>query len=118
MKRTIILLAAVMLTGCAYNYPYSHVGMGPLPAETPTSMYTVVNNSGYKLAIYQDGRYLGDLGLGQVQPIKTGFLWTKTVIVATGTTPDNKYVGSAKWIFECGIAEAWSVTKLTKPEQP
>lgn len=118
MKRTITLLAAVLLTGCAYNYPYSHVGMGPLPADTPTSMYTVINNSGHKLALYQDGRYLGDLGVGQVQPIRTGFLWTRTVIVATGTTPDNKYVGAATWTFEHGIAEAWSVTKLRQPEKP
>lgn len=115
MRTTIALLAAVMLTGCVYNYPYSHNG-GIAPSNA-TSMYTVINNSGYTLAVYQDGRPLGTIRLGQVLPIKTGILWSTTVVTVTGMLPDGSYVGSASWIFECGIAEAWSVTKLNKPSR-
>lgn len=117
--KTLILIVALALSGCAYNYPFSHVGGGlPPVSEMPSSQYTVVNNSGYKLAVYQDGKYIGDLGLGQVLPVKGGFLWSKTVVTVTGTNPDTSYVGSASWIFECGIPEAWSVVKLTKPQRP
>jgi|MudIll2142460700_1097286.scaffolds.fasta_scaffold03963_8 hypothetical protein len=115
MRSTLALLAAVMLTGCVYNYPYSHNG-GPVPSGI-SSMYTVINNSGYTLAVYQDGKPIGTLRLGQVLPIKTGFLWSSTVITVTGTLPDGSYVGSASWIFEAGVAEAWSVTRLNRPNR-
>lgn len=116
MRRIIALLAAVMLTGCVYNYPYSH-NNGAV-SSGGTSMYTVINNSGYTLAVYQDGKPLGTIRVGQVLPIKTGFLWSTTVVTVTGTLPDGSYVGSAPWIFECGIAEVWTVTRLNKPQRP
>lgn len=121
MKKYIAILALVLSTGCAYHYPYStsaiNTAGGP-PPEAPTSDYTVINNCGYVLKVYQDGKYVGDLGLGQVRCVKGTLLWRRTVVSVTGFAADGTYVGSDSWIYEFGVPEAWAVTRLNKPKAP
>jgi hypothetical protein len=117
MKTLTSLLAAVLLSGCAYNYPYSHssIGAGAAPPEVPSSQYTIVNNTDYKLAVYQDGQYIGDLNVGGVFPVRGGMLWRNTVVTVTGTDPDGRFIGSASWKYQFGIPEAWTVVSLNAP---
>jgi len=116
---TSILLLA-LASGCAYNYPYSHssIGAGAMPPEMPTSQYTVVNNSGYRLTVYQDGKYIGDLAIGQVMPVKGTLLWRSTIVTVTAVNADNTFVGSDSWKYEFGVPEAWTVVSLNKPRPP
>jgi hypothetical protein len=119
MKTYILLTALALASGCSYNYPYSHSSIGSsAPPEMPTSQYTVVNNSGYPLKLYQDGQYMGEVPLGQVRPIKGTLLWRRTVVTVTGCDSSGSYIGSDSWTFEFGVPEAWTVIKLNKPKQP
>jgi len=122
MKTSLILLALALTSGCTYNYPYSRSSIGagagqPVP-DLPGSQYTVVNSSGYRLAVYQDGKYICDAEIGQVIPIKGPLLWNKTVVTVTGRDAEGSYVGSSSWIYEFGTPEAWTVQRLTKPKAP
>lgn len=116
------ILLLVLATGCVYNYPYSHPpggAGGPPPGSTfPTSQYTVINNSGYMLKVYQDGKYLGDLPIGQVQGIKGTLLWRSTIVTVTGVDNNGDFVGSDSWKYEFGVPEAWTVLSLNSPRRP
>jgi len=114
-------MLAAALTGCTYNYPYSRSSIGstgqPVP-DLPGSQYSLVNNSGVKLLVFQDGKYIADAPPGQVVPIKGALLWSKTVVTVTGYNQDGTYVGSDSWIYEFGTPEAWTVHSLNKPKPP
>jgi len=113
-------LLALTVSGCSYNYPYSHSAIntaGGPPPEAPTSDYTVINNSGYPLKVYQDGKYVGDLAVGQVRCVKGTLLWRRTVVSVTAFDNGN-YVGADSWIYEFGVPEAWTVTRLNRPKAP
>ena len=84
----------------------------------PGSQYTVINNSGYRLNVYQDGKYVGVAEVGQVVPVKGALLWSKTVVSVTGYDSDGSYVGSNSWIYEYGTPEAWTVHNLYNPKRP
>jgi hypothetical protein len=86
--------------------------------DMPSSQYSLVNNSGFRLDVYQDGKYLGIAEIGQVMPIKGALLWRKTVVTVTGCALDGTYVGSNSWIYEFGTPEAWTVHHLSKPQHP
>ena len=111
--KLITLLATLLLTGCVY---YTHPGCKP--QRMPTSNFTVVNNSGYTLKVYQDGAYIGDLGVGEVRPVHGTLFGQRTVITVTGYAPGDIYVGSATWVYEYNVPEAWTVTRLSKPVEP
>ena len=117
--KTIYLIAALLATGCAYNYPYSHssIGAGAAPSM-PTSQYTVVNNSGYKLTVYQDGKYISDLPIGGVLPVKGTLLWRSTIVTVTALDANGDFVGSDSWKYEFGVPEAWTVMRLNRPHRP
>ena len=109
----------MLISGCSYNYPYSHPPGGAQAGATyPTSQYTVVNNSGFKLKVYQDGEFKNDLAVGDVQGIKGTLLWRRTVVTVTGTDLQGNYVGSDSWTYEFGTPEAWTVIRLNKPQEP
>ena len=113
------ILLLVLATGCSYNYPYSHSSIGTAaPPVMPASQYSLVNNSGYTLKVYQDGKYTGDASIGQVLPIRGAFLWRNTVVTVTGVDARTNYVGSISWIYQFGVPEAWTVTKLNEPQEP
>lgn len=120
MKTSILILATALLAGCTYNYPYSRSSIGaagqPVP-DLPGSQYSLVNNSGYRLDVYQDGKYVGVAQIGQVVPIKGALLWSKTVVTVTGYDSEGSYVGSDSWIYEFGTPEAWTVHRLNKPRR-
>lgn len=117
---SIILL--VLATGCVYNYPYSHPpggAGGPPPGSTyPTSQYTLINNTGYTLKVYQDGKYIADAHIGQVVPIKGTLLWRTTVVTVTGVDKAGDFVGSDSWVYQFGVPEAWTVVNLNSPRPP
>ena len=122
MKTTLAITTAIaLLTGCTYNYPYSRSSIGasgqPVP-DLPGSQYSLVNNSGYRIDVHQDGKYIGVAQPGQVVPIRGALLWSKTVVTVTGYASDGSYVGSNSWIYEFGTPEAWTVHQLNKPRQP
>ena len=118
-------MALALTSGCTYNYPFSRssigaggVGIGQPVPDLPGSQYTVINNSGYRLNVYQDGKYVGVAEIGQVVPVKGALLWSKTVVSVTGYASDGSYVGSNSWIYEYGTPEAWTVHNLYKPKRP
>jgi hypothetical protein len=87
--------------------------------QTCYGRYSIVNNSGFKLDIFQDGLLIfKDLDVGQVYPVRPMFLQSKTVIVVTGHTEDGEYVGTDQWIFLNSTPEAWTVTRLYQPKPP
>ena len=120
MKTSLAALLLVLATGCAYNYPYSHstIGAQAPPPEMPTSQYTVINNSGYKLMVYQDGKYIGDLPLGGVLPVKGTLLWRSTIVTVTALDANGAFVGSDSWKYAFGVPEAWTVLSLNAPRRP
>lgn len=118
MKTMSALVLTLLLSACSYNYPYSHPPATTVVATFPTSQYTIVNNSGYRLKVYQDGQFLNDLDVGEVQGIKGTLLWRRTVVTVTGTDLKGSYVGSDSWTYEFGTPEAWTVTRLNKPHEP
>lgn len=115
-----VALLALCFTGCTYNYPYSYssINTGAAPVNGVRSQYTIVNNSGYRLKIHQDGKYVGEAQVGQVVPVKGTLLWQKTVVTVTGYDAQGNYVGSDSWIYEFGTPEAWTVHRLNKPREP
>lgn len=120
MKTTITtLLLLGLVTGCVYNYPYSHPPGGPGPGATyPTSQYTVINNTGYLLKVYQDGKYLTDLRVGEVLPVRGTLLWRNTIVTVTGVDNNGNFVGSDSWTYQFGVPEAWTVVNLNSPRRP
>lgn len=121
MKILIPIALTVLLAGCTYNYPYSRSSIGACGQHVPDlpgSQYSMVNNCGYRLDVYQDGKYLGVAEPGQVLPIKGPLLWRKTAVTVTGYDAEGSYVGSASWIYEFGIPEVWTVHSLNKPRRP
>lgn len=112
----LILILALLVNGCTYNYPYSRSSLGShAPPDLPGSPYSLVNNTGYKLRIYQDGKYIGDAQVGEVIPVRGALLWRKTVVTVTGYDAEGSYIGSDSWIYEFGTPEVWTVHKLYQP---
>ena len=108
-------LTLTLLSGCTYNYPYSRsqIGGGVVPPEVPSSQYTVVNNTGYRLMVYQDGQYISDLNIGGVLPIRGTLFWRNTVVTVTGYDPAGVFIGSESWKYQFGCPEAWTVVSLS-----
>jgi hypothetical protein len=81
-------------------------------------MFSVVNNSTCILAVYQEGKYLGDLEIGMVMPVKATLLWQRTVITVVGHDTSGNHQGSDSYIFEYGVPEVWTVSRLLQPARP
>ena len=77
----------------------------------------MVNGSGVRLDVYQDGRFIGILDTGQVLPVHGTLLWQRTVVTVVGRDAAGAYAGTASWIFEYGVPEAWTITGLTGPQR-
>ena len=110
------LLLALFLTGCVQlQVTPPNCQQHTPPPRQKTSQYSIVNGSGYRLDLYQDGRFIGVVDTGQVVPIHGPCLWQTTVVSAIGRDTAGAYAGTASWIFIYGTPEAWSVTQLTGP---
>ncbi len=80
-------------------------------------MYSLVNNSAAILSVYQEGKYLGELETGQVMPVKATLLWQRTVITVVGHDTAGNHIGSDSYIFEYGVPEVWTVSRLYGPSR-
>jgi hypothetical protein len=108
MKR-FSLLPLLLLTGCCC---YWH-------AAPKTSGQFIVNNSGYKLDIFQDGAPIArNVAVGKVLLLRSWFFQRTTSIIITGHTVTGAYVGSNTYIFQDGATETWSVNRLYLPKSP
>lgn len=118
MKTTALLLMLALAGGCTYNYPYSQstIGAGHPTPSLSGSQYSLVNNCGYRLEVYQDGKLVCGAAPGQVVPIKGALLWNKTLVTITGFAADGSYVGTDSWTYEFGRPEVWSVHRLNRPQ--
>lgn len=100
--------------GCSYTYNKNTLPPALGPAR---SQYTLINNTGYVLDVYQDGKYLGKAEVGRVLPVYGTLLWRRTVVSVTGRDDAGHYVGTRSWVYEYGVPEAWTVSTLDKPQE-
>lgn len=116
MNKPILLLSVLLLgfTGCTYNYGVAGQCCGP--GHLPHTGYSVVNNSGVSLDIYQDGiRVAQNIGPGDVLPIRPIVFQQKSSVIAVGHDANGAYTGTDHWTFLSGLPEVWSVGKLYQP---
>lgn len=128
MKRIALLAAALILGGCAstppacpqcqqayQTPPCAHCA--PTGWRPKSSMYSVVNNTGATLSVYQEGKYLGELETGMVMPVKATLLWNRTTVTVVGHC-GGTHMGTDSYIFEYAVPEVWTVTRLLGPARP
>lgn len=106
-----MLPALLLLAGCAH-------------VVTPQGDYltldsagtSVINNTGYPLDIYQDGRLLvKNAGTGSVTRVLPPVWRGHGMVSVIAHTPDGVYVGTDSRAVVSGVASAWTVTDLWLP---
>lgn len=113
MKTNLILLAVGALLAAGCTTVYEPVGPGQ-PASV-TVDHTVLNNTSWKLNLTQDGKIIcTGLRPGQSMPVRPRLFGGTSVVVATGYTEDEKYVGAAAWTFVWNLPEVWIVSGLAQ----
>lgn len=111
-KLPLFLLLAFLGTGC--TTVITPQGCSYRVIETG---YSVVNNTGWLLDVVQDGIVIcTDLETGKVMPLRNPLWHNKTVVVVTGHDKAGNYIGTATWTFISQTPEAWTVTRLLKPQ--
>lgn len=106
------VLSLLFVTGCCT--PYLPVPSGP-PAECANTGYMVVNNTGVKLDLVQDGHVIvRSLEPGRVMPLRPLLFQRHSVVVAVGYD-GSAYIGTDTFTFDSRVAETWVVTRLIPP---
>ena len=111
MKTSLLLLLGVLLAGCTTVYE----PVGPGQPASVASDHTVLNNTSWKLNLVQDGQVVcTGLRPGQSIGVRPRLFGGTSVVVATGYTEDEKYVGDAAWTFIWKLPEVWIVSGLAQ----
>jgi hypothetical protein len=107
------LAVTVMFTGCC-SCPQHPQGQA---YNILGSQWSIVNNSGYLLDVFQDGRKInaGPLGVGQVLPLRMVLFQPDSVVTVVGHTEGGQYVGSGTHRFSSTENDTWSVIQLYAP---
>jgi len=111
---TALMLALVsILTGCC-SCPQHPTGQA---YQFMGSQWSIVNNSGYLLDVFQDGRKVnaGVVGLGQVLALRIVLFQPDSVVTVVAHTESGDYVGSATHRFSSTENDTWSVIQLHAP---
>jgi hypothetical protein len=82
------------------------------------SAWTVVNNSGYPLDVFRNGKPLGKLEVGQILPIPIGLFQPEIAVIVIGHTETGQYVGTASHRFYTPDTDVWTVMQLCTPQPP
>lgn len=108
----IAALAALTLAGCCScpQQPKGHC------YTVGTHQWSLVNNTGYLLDVFQDGRELGHCGVGQVLPCRFGLFQPDTVVTVVAHTENGQYVGTATHRFYAQENETWQVMSVYAPQ--
>lgn len=109
----LVLAATVLFTGCC-SCPQHPQGQA---YNILGSQWSIVNNSGYLLDVFQDGRKInaGPLGVGQVLPLRMVLFQPDSVVTVVGHTESGQYVGSGTHRFSSSENDTWSVIQLYAP---
>lgn len=109
----VALASAVLLTGCC-SCPQHPQGQA---YQVFGSQWSIVNNSGYLLDVFQDGRKVnaGVVSLGQVLPLRIVLFQPDSVVTVVAHTEAGEYVGSATHRFSSSENDTWSVIQLRAP---
>jgi len=107
------LAAAVLFTGCC-SCPQQPKGQA---YQYFGSQWSIVNNSGYLLDVFQDGRKInaGAVGVGQVLPLRMVLFQPDSVVTVVAHTEAGQYVGSSTHRFSSSENDTWSVIQLYAP---
>jgi len=127
MKFVYTLPLLALLTGCVVCNPppsgdgYCNDGCGKKHRKVYrclfTSGYSMVNNTGSVLDVFQDGVLIHrGVQTGQVVAVRPAFL-VNTTITVVGRTETGEYVGTDSWIYG-NAPEVWTITRLYKPQPP
>jgi len=81
------------------------------------SQWSIVNNSGYVLDVFQDGRKINSspLGVGQVLPLRMILFQPDSVATVVARTESGQYVGSSTHKFSATENDTWSVIQIYAP---
>jgi hypothetical protein len=86
------------------------------PLLLPHTGYSVVNNSGVSLDIYQDGIRVAQISdRGTCCRSDPSFSSARATSLPWATTLNGAYTGTDHWTFLSGLPEVWSVGKLYQP---
>jgi len=97
-----LLLVLVLFSGCVIVEPRR------------ASDFTVVNNTHYDLAVYQDGEFSANLHPGGVLKADN-FMWRRKAVTAVATDDQGVFIGSDSYIFDWCVPEIWTVSRLCQP---
>lgn len=98
MRLGLFMLLTTLLVGCSTNRPLM-----------------VINNTHYRLEVYQDGKRIKQLAPGDVIGLKP-LLFRSTGLAVVGFDDGGNSVGADSWTFDpCVQPETWSVTRLVPP---
>lgn len=112
MKTAFIsITSALLLAGCCTNnYPQGQA------YTTAGSSWSVVNNTGYPIDVFRNGKPLGKLEVGQVLPIPFGLFQPEVAVTVVGHTPSGEFIGSSSHHFFSTDTDVWTVLKLYTPQ--
>lgn len=97
-----LLLVLMLFSGCVIVEPRR------------VADFTVVNNTHFDLAIYQDGDFSAKLRPGGVLKADN-FMWRRKAITAVATDDQGAFIGSDSYIFDWCVPEVWTVSRLRLP---
>jgi hypothetical protein len=113
MRKTLsILLLCVGLAGCTTVYlPNGEKYL------TTASRHVVVNNTGFRLDVSQDGLPVTTLETGQSISLTPHWLVPKALVVVIAHDAQGNYAGTDNYTFLSSTAEVWQVDSVRRPQE-